>query len=225
MTHRPQASTHSPRRDLPGDFVEALVADLRPVSVAPGTAWALATWGALAVLLTGGTLLLLGPLREDALADLASTRLALEVALGLSTVLALAAAAFEIGVPGGPRRERLLGPAAALGAAWLAVALGTIDLDGPVTSMLDKRPHCLLEGLLIGILPALLGLRVAWRRGLGVGAPSGLLVGLSAGALPAIAMQIACMYDPVHALRFHFPPVLMLGLATGALASALSARS
>jgi uncharacterized membrane protein YdbT with pleckstrin-like domain len=41
--------------------------------------------------------------------------------------------------------------------------------------------------------------------------------GAAAAAIPAILMQLACMYDPLHALSYHLTPVLMVA-ALGALA-------
>lgn len=38
----------------------------------------------------------------------------------------------------------------------------------------------------------------------------GLLYGLLAGVVPAALMQLACMYDPMHALTFHYLPGLIL---------------
>jgi len=39
-------------------------------------------------------------------------------------------------------------------------------------------------------------------------------VGLVAGMLPALYMQLACMYEPLHILAFHIlPGLLMVGVA------------
>ena len=39
-----------------------------------------------------------------------------------------------------------------------------------------------------------------------------LRVGLVAGPVPALYMQIACMYDPVHALTLHMLPGILVGV-------------
>jgi hypothetical protein len=41
-----------------------------------------------------------------------------------------------------------------------------------------------------------------------------LRCGLAAGLIPALYMQIACMYDPGHILLFHILPGLSVALAT-----------
>ena len=100
---------------------------------------------------------------------------------------------------------------------WLAVAFGGLPLHGPDVSMVGKRAHCFLEGLAIAALPAGLGLRMVRRRTLRAGPLTGGLIGLAAGLLPALAMQLACLYDPSHALRFHFTPMLVAAGALGLL--------
>jgi hypothetical protein len=37
------------------------------------------------------------------------------------------------------------------------------------------------------------------------------MLGFSAGLISALIMQLACMYDPLHGLLFHFIPALLLG--------------
>jgi hypothetical protein len=38
----------------------------------------------------------------------------------------------------------------------------------------------------------------------------GMLYGLLAGLVPAALMQLACIYNPVHALMFHYLPAVAL---------------
>ena len=45
--------------------------------------------------------------------------------------------------------------------------------------------------------------------------------GLVAGMLPALYMQIACMYTPLHILKFHIAPGLMVALVAPLLMLAL----
>jgi hypothetical protein len=41
-------------------------------------------------------------------------------------------------------------------------------------------------------------------------------IGLAAGMLPALYMQLACMYEPSHILGYHIlPGLLMVGAAAG----------
>jgi hypothetical protein len=46
---------------------------------------------------------------------------------------------------------------------------------------------------------------------------TGLLAGLAAGALSALAMELACMHHPLHALAAHLSPILLVAAAGAAL--------
>jgi hypothetical protein len=69
--------------------------------------------------------------------------------------------------------------------------------------MLGKREHCFWQTLLFSLpsFAALLwlvrGLMPLWPRA------------TAAAAAAAILMQLACMYDPLHALSHHLTPVLI----------------
>jgi hypothetical protein len=52
---------------------------------------------------------------------------------------------------------------------------------------------------------------------------TGLVAGIAAGVLPALAMQLACVDAPLHALRLHLAPVLAVA-AAGALLGRLTLR-
>ena len=83
--------------------------------------------------------------------------------------------------------------------------------------MAAKRAHCFLEGLAIAPLPSGVGLYMIRRRSLRAGPIGCGLIGLAGGGLPALAMQLACLYDPSHALRFHFTPMLVAAGVLGLL--------
>jgi len=199
-------------------FVDALVADLHPVRPASALPRSLATWLPIVIATVTGLILATGPLRPGNAGPLMTERLWLEVTAGLLAAVALIAAGLELGVPGRPRLSRLLLPAAAGVALFCAFVLagGTLlpGLEGPVPSMAGKREHCFIEGLMIGVIPAFLLVLRLPARALSAGAPAGALLGAGAAMLPAIGMQIACMYDAEHALHFHLPPILIIG--TGA---------
>jgi hypothetical protein len=78
--------------------------------------------------------------------------------------------------------------------------------------MLGKREGCNLEVLLFSIPTLLIG-AIALRRGY-VLRPwaAGATLGVAAGAVPALVMQFACMYEPRHILLFHLAPVVLVGV-------------
>lgn len=85
-------------------------------------------------------------------------------------------------------------------------------MAAPESSRLGARPFCEMEVLIYGGL-SMGGLFYLIRNGIIVSYSSqNLLLGFSAGMISALIMQLACMYDPLHGLLFHFIPALLLGV-------------
>lgn len=80
----------------------------------------------------------------------------------------------------------------------------------PETSTVGARHACWMEVVAYGFVCLLMFagmvrrgcVRFSWRLG--------MLYGLVAGLIPAALMQMACMYNPMHALIFHYLPVVVL---------------
>lgn len=160
-----------------------------------------------------------GPLRAGALPELLrSPQAFLEAGIGLAASIAAMVAGMEVGVPGAPRRWRLFLPTAILMSAWLGIIAYGVSHPALENSMLGKREHCFIQSLIFATPPYFLALRLLRERLPEASLFAGLLVGAAAAAIPALWMQMACMHDPVHAMKFHLTPVLALGLV-GALMS------
>jgi hypothetical protein len=88
-------------------------------------------------------------------------------------------------------------------------------------SMSGKRDHCYLETMLMASLPLSVGL--FWAKGQWPTnvMQTGLLFGLASGAIAAMVMQFACMYDPMHALLFHILPGFFMGFVGAFLAKVI----
>ncbi len=82
-------------------------------------------------------------------------------------------------------------------------------------SMAGKRAHCYLEALLYGSPGLVFGMILMRRLYPLHGAWSGALIGLSAGVMPALIMQFACMYVPLHIIVFHILPGMALAVVGG----------
>ena len=202
------------------DLIDELVAELEPT---PG--WlrplpvALLWWGA-SWAFVFAAILARQPLRPGFDEQLAlSLRLAVEVAFGLGLGAAGIAAAVQLAVPDPmPLARRLVAPGILLG-AWLLLLVWGLSDPALAPSMLGKREGCWIEALIYGLPPLALGLALLRRLAPLSRAPVGALLGVTAGSLPGVLMQLACMYDPAHALTHHLGPMFPLALIGAALGS------
>ena len=201
-------------------LIADLSADLTPVS-RPSRPVRLAMRWLLGAAL-GGALAMLayGPFRVgsvDALAD--SPRYAFEFLLGVLAIAALGVGGLRLAIPNTGSMAARVAPPLAVLAAWVALYVYGLHEPALPLSMVGKRPHCLVEGLLFGAGTLTVGLLIARRLWPLRGAWTGLLLGLAAGALPALVMQFACIVVPTHTLLYHILP----GLAVGGLGAVLGA--
>jgi len=200
------------------DLIRELAEDLAPArALAPAGAVALG-WGVLAAALVGALTLATGSLRPG-LADQLVREPGFAVDLGLGA-LALVVAAWTVmrlRVPGSAygRSAALL---SLLGlAAWAAWQLAEWTQQAGPPSMLGKREGCVFEVVLFALPPLAVALWLARRAAPLERGWTGFVAGLAAGVLPALAMQVACMESPLHALGLHIAPVLVAGALGGLL--------
>lgn len=159
---------------------------------------------------------LFGPIRPTALQQLAQEpRFLLENLLGLAAISLTALAAFRAAVPGrlGVGLVRL---AAGLMGLWLLSCFAGLFSPALEPSMLGKRDSCMVETFIYALPPVALALLLLRRYYPLQPVRSTMAVSLAAGMLPALYMQIACMYAPDHILLFHILP----GMAVVPLAAA-----
>ncbi len=205
-------------------LIDSLVADLEPRRRAPRP-WLIAlAWVLPAALFVVAVTGLAGPLRPTALSQLASEpRFLLETLLGAAAIGAAAVVAFYSAVPGALPRT---GYAAALGLMGLWLLNYVVGLAYPAleSSMLGKRDHCVLESFIYGVPPLVAALLLLRRLYPLQPLRSAALAGLVAGMLPALYMQIACMYAPAHILQFHILPGMIVALVAPLLMLALGRR-
>jgi hypothetical protein len=165
-----------------------------------------------------------GPLRPGALRQLVA-----EPGFGLAEVLGLGAGALAIlglmrlRIPGLASGPRGAAPALALLLAWCGLLLLAWPGGQTPPSTLGARSGCWLQVVLFSLPPLAAALFVARRAAPLERAWTGLLAGVAAGALAALAMELACMHDPLHALAAHLSPILLVA-AAGALLGRLILR-
>lgn len=206
-----------------GKLIESLVHDMTPVTTRGALLWPAATWWGLSWLWVVAATLTFGPLRPGAMAELVAVpQFALESLIGFLAGAFITWIAFAESVPGMNRRSLTM---LALGAAGLWVLSYVIGFVHPALepSMFGKRAHCVVETLVYSVPPIAAGVWFLRRRFTLRNVRAGALMGLAAGMLPALLMQIACMYSPEHALVFHIGPALLMGGA-GAVGGGLLAR-
>lgn len=192
-------------------LIDDMASGLRPVAPARwGVAWI--TWLCASALAVALAIHVAGPIRATALQQLQEVpRFALEMGVGAAAAITLALLAFRSAIPGVPtRRPALL--AAGLVALWLTSFLAGFAVPALEPSMLGKRDHCVVETVLYG-LPPMLAL-IYWQRRMYALSPAraSVLAALAAGILPALYMQVACMYAPAHILAYHVAPVVLLAI-------------
>ncbi|MGD9604069.1 MAG: NrsF family protein [Gammaproteobacteria bacterium] len=201
-------------------LIASLVADARPIAHPGRVARAVSAWLAVAtaVALAGMALRLpFGTVRWAALAE--SPRFLLECLCGVGVIVTAAVYALRSALPAALTRSAAWTLPLVLLATWLAWQILAITMPAIAPDMAGKRPHCWLEVLLAGMPGLVIGLGLARRLWPLAGTRTGALAGLAAGAIPALAMQLVCQYEPVHGLAFHLAPGVALGIL-GALAGA-----
>lgn len=198
-------------------LIADLAGDLKPVSRAGKTGRWLVGWLTVAFVYTAAVTLATGPMREGGFAALVTEpAYGLEIAVALTAVILLGWAALRTAIPAEPSRSSLLLPLVALSSWVLLLVVGFSTEPALATSMLGKREHCFMQSILFSV-PSYVLLLLAARRLLPLQPRvTGALAGAAAAALPAAMMQLACMYEPEHALVYHVSAIPVLA-SVGAL--------
>jgi hypothetical protein len=199
-------------------LIDDLSKDLAPVAAAPRIdGWALAWFVASAVYVVIVTQLF-GPLRPGAFSQLVSEpRFLLECLLGVVAILWASLLAFRDAVPAALSRGFAAG-GLFLVTVWLAQYLFGLYSPALEPSSLGERHYCYLETILFALPPVLAGIFLVRRLYPLHPIRTAMALGLAAGMLPALYMQLACMYEPVHILTFHILPGLTMVLVSGLIA-------
>jgi hypothetical protein len=93
----------------------------------------------------------------------------------------------------------------------------------PEPTLVGARAACNLEVVCYGGGAMFFLLLVARRGYLRPSPGTSLMFGVVGGLIPATLMQIACIYDPWHAVSHHYGPILLL-MVIGAFLGKLVSR-
>ena len=206
------------------ELIANLTRNLQPVTPAPNVNALSMVWLSLSAGFVVAMTHLAGPIRPGAFAQLiAEPRFLLESLLGMAAIIWISLAAFRAAVPAALTRT-FAAVGAVLLTVWLAQYLvGLID-PALEPSPLGKRGHCYIETMVYSLPPILVALLLIRRLYPLRFVRTSMRVALAAGMLPALYMQLACMYEPLHILGLHILPGLAMVLVGAAAAAAWPLR-
>ena len=197
-------------------LISNLSSKLEPVSPPPNINRLAIAWFVLSAIYVVAVTQLFGPIRSNAITQLGTEpRFALETLLGVAAILWFSLLAFRSAIPAALSRQFAVA-GLVLMALWLAQYV--IGLVSPALepSSLGKRHHCYIETMVYSLPVILAGLFFVRRLYPLRPVRTAMSISLVAGMLPALYMQLACMYEPTHILAFHIlPGLLMVGVGAG----------
>ena len=200
------------------DLISALSSGLEPVQRAVHVDRVAALWLLVSALYVIGITHWLGPIRPNAMTQLASEpRFLVETLTGVLAIVVVGLASFRAAIPGA-LSVRFATAGAILMALWLAGCVFGLVSPALEPSMLGKRPYCVWETFAYALPPMLLGFVLVRRLYPLQPVKTAMSFSLVAGMIPALYMQIACMYMPVHILKFHIIPGLLVSVVGAAIA-------
>jgi len=207
------------------ELIASLSRDLVPVSPAPDVNTLAMVWFLLSASYVVVMTHLFGPIRPGAFSQLAiEPRFLLESLLGVAAIIWTSLLAFRAAVPAALTRQ-FAAVGFVLMALWLAQYVVGLVNPALEPSTLGKRDHCYFETMVYAFPPILVALFFIRRLYPLRFIRTAMSISLAAGMLPALYMQLACMYEPLHILTFHILPGLAMVLIGAAIAALWRLRS
>jgi len=197
-------------------LISNLSSNLAPVSPPPNINKLAIAWFALSAIYVVAVTQLFGPIRPGAITQLSTEpRFLLETVLGVAAILWFSLLAFRSAIPAALTRQ-FAAAGLVLMALWLAQYVVGFISPALEPSKLGKRNYCYFETMVYSLPAILAGLFFIRRLYPLRPVRTAMSVSLAAGMLPALYMQLACMYEPAHILAFHIlPGLLMVGVGAG----------
>ena len=200
-------------------LIESLSRDLEPVAPVSSVNRQGLAWLVLSAIFVVTITHLVDPVRPGAFGQLAGEpRFLLETLLGVAAIAWVGLLAFRSAVPGELSRKFAMA-GLALMVMWLVQYVAGLVSPALEPSELGKRPFCYLETMIYAVPPILVAVVLARRLYPLHYTRTAMSLALAAGMIPALYMQIACMYAPAHILQFHILPGLSMVLAGAAIAA------
>jgi len=200
-------------------LIASLVDDLTIKKNRWPVVWVATVWWLLSWLYVVTATWLMGPIRvlheqyalAPYLSDVHAHQFHFESLIGLAASLFITIIAWYGSTPAA-LTKRAICIAFVFLTAWLAFyVVGFFD-PAIEPSMVGKREHCYFEAFLYSMPPTLVACFYMLRRYPINKIKTGFLIGLASGVMPALFMQFACMYEPMHIFTYHIVPALFAGL-------------
>ncbi len=153
---------------------------------------------------------MIAPYRENFISDFQSIHFLFEFLSGIICFGLLIYSSYLSVVPGALKKRNHI-VFLLLVLFYSFVVLMSFSSPALTPSMDGKRATCVFEVLFLSILP-LAHLIFLLKRGVFYYKSNiTFYAGLACALIPAVIMNIACMYDPIHNFKFHFMPVFIVG--------------
>lgn len=199
-------------------FIAELSKNLAPVKRVPNVNLLAVSWFIVSAIYVVAIIHLFGPIRPGVLSQLISSpRFLLETLLGVAAIFWLSVLAFRDAVPGVLSRRFMIG-GFILMVLWLAQYIIGLIIPALEPSSFGKRDSCALETMIYSLPPIYLAWFLIRRLYPLHPMRTAMSISLASGMIPALYMQLACMYDPSHILKFHITPGLLMVLIGVAIA-------
>lgn len=205
-------------------LISNLSNDLAPVKPLPNINKLGMAWFLMSAIYVVVVTHIFGPIRPGALTQLVTEpRFLLETMLGAASILWVSLLAFRSSVPAVLSKQFAV-TGLVLMVLWLTQYVIGLFSPALAPSTLGIRHYCYLETMVYALPVILAGLYQVRRFYPLSPLRTAMSIGLVAGMLPALYMQLACMYDPIHILVFHILPGLLMVVVGAGIAAAWQLR-
>lgn len=200
-------------------LISELTNDLTPIIGAGRIMGMVVLWLLASFILVSSIMYMVDPFRETSAQQLINhPQFFIESFIGMLAIIFLTIVGFRLGIPSNDSLIKLALPALSVLVIWILFYIAGLWFPALEPSMEGKRTVlCHIETFIYGCMPLALGLFMIRKLWPLYTMLTGLIIGLAAGAIPALIMQFACLYDPHHIISHHIVPGLILGVV-GALA-------
>lgn len=194
------------------EFIDELTQDLtavKPVNTVVSAVY----WLTAAFFISLIILLIASPLREGALGQLfSSAHFFIESFIGVIAISMLIYSGFEMAIPSDKSYFQRVRWSLLAMLVWISFYVLGLIMPALVPSVMGKREFCYVETFIFALPALAIGLYWASKQWPAHPIITGGVIGIAAGSVPALLMQFACMYDPIHILQYHILPGLSVGL-------------